>query len=92
MEAEKLNAKDRKGGRADVGYPRLQIPTFLRLSCRPSTKRGGIYLEKPGFPKSTLEKVGIWSGGYKDCKGLNSADGCEIHLAPHKPWNDLILL
>ena len=42
--------------------PRLQTPTFFRVSCRPSTKKGGIYLEKPGFSKKqNLEKVGIWS-------------------------------
>ena len=33
-------------------YPRLQIITFFRVSCRPSTKKEGIYLDKPGFPKS----------------------------------------
>ena len=28
-------------------FPRLQIPTFFRVSCRPSAKKGGTYLEKP---------------------------------------------
>ena len=35
----------------DNSYPLHPIPTFFRVSCRPSTKKGGIYLEKPGFPK-----------------------------------------
>ena len=47
-------------------HPRLQIPTFFRVSCRPSTKKGCIYPEKPGFPKNALEKVGIWSRGQRE--------------------------
>ena len=30
--------------------------SFFRVSCRPSTKKGGIYQGKPGFPKSTWKK------------------------------------
>ena len=29
---------------------------FFRVSCRPSTKKGGIYDGKPGFPKNYPEK------------------------------------
>ena len=34
---------------------------FCRVSCRPSTKKGGIYHGKPGFPRNTLKKAGILS-------------------------------
>ena len=40
----------------------LQLPAFFRVSGRPSTKKGGIYHGKPGFPKNTLKKAGIVSG------------------------------
>ena len=34
------------------------------------TKKGGIYLEKPGFLKNTLDKAGIWSRGYFPSKAV----------------------
>ena len=33
-------------------YPLHPTPTFFRVSCRPSTNRGGIYSGKPGFLKN----------------------------------------
>ena len=50
-------------------YPLLQIPAFFRVSCRPSTKKGGIYRGNPGFSKNTLEKGRVF-GGYGGTLGL----------------------
>ena len=45
-------------------YPLLQIPSFFRVSCRPFTKKRGIYHGKPiGFPKNTLKKSGYFEVG-----------------------------
>ena len=44
-----------------IAYPvTTQYPPFFRVSCRPSTKKGGIYLKKPSFlkKKKTLKKSG----------------------------------
>ena len=42
-------------------YTRLQIPIVLRVSCRPSTKQGGIYRGKPCFfQKFPRNRPGIW--------------------------------
>ena len=50
---------------SEEGYPLLQIPgLFSRVSCRPSTKKGGIYHGKPGFPKNAQKTTGILSRGY----------------------------
>ena len=46
------------GKRAPTPYSK-----YPSVSCRPSTKKGGIYLGKPAFPKNTLKKAGIWSRG-----------------------------
>ena len=40
---EVLEFRLEKGAKS---YPLLQIPTCFRVSCRPSTKKGGIYPEK----------------------------------------------
>ena len=39
------------------GYPLLQkYPAVFQLVCRPSTKQGGFYHGKPGFPKNTRKR------------------------------------
>ena len=46
------------------------------MICGPSTKKGiDIYLEKPGFPKSTLKNVDIWSRGYTIFTALGWVQG-----------------
>ena len=47
-----------------LSTPVSKYVLFLGVSCRPSTQKEGIYLEKPYFPQNTLEQVGIWSRGY----------------------------
>ena len=44
--------------------PYSKYPVFFRVSCRPSTRKGGVYHGKPGFPKNTLKQAGILSRGY----------------------------
>ena len=42
--------------------PYSKYPLFFRVSCRPSTKKGGIYHGKPiGYPKNT--RCTRWSSG-----------------------------
>ena len=41
-------------------HPRLQIPTCLRVSCRPATKKEGICLEKNRFSKNCPRKSGYF--------------------------------
>ena len=67
-------------------YPLHPIPTFFRVSCRPSTKKGGIYHGKPGFQKNTLEKAGIWSKGYGCNMGVSDQadEPCSHCLVEHE--------
>ena len=44
--------------------PYRETPYIYIYICIPSTKKGGIYHGKPGFPKNTLKKSGIWSRGF----------------------------
>ena len=46
-------------------YSKYRSLFLVAMICRPSTKKGGIYLGKPiSFPKHTLNKAGVWSRGY----------------------------
>ena len=50
--------------------PPTPITHLFRVSCRP-TKKGVVDLEKPiGFPRNTVEKVGIWVGAGRKRTGL----------------------
>ena len=80
------------GGHDDDGVLEVHRPALgatiysncFWVSCRPSTKNGGIYHRKPGFPKNTLKKAGILSRGYHPKLGLNMGD------APKTPkWDSI---
>ena len=49
----------------EVGTPHSKYPLFVANDVDPRLTKGSAFTMEPQvFPKSTLEKVGVWSRGY----------------------------